>query len=146
MTVIIPMKRETRKKNKVADQSMITGQINLGANVPEPAATGPMGEGTSIPVMQAENKTEPSVLPEPNAVLPSLSSVRSGRGVQFYLDDLDRKFISQLAFWFASQNRRVSDSQVIKAAVRYASQQTSPRLLQICDELLGADRRRTKKP
>jgi len=61
--------------------------------------------------------------------------------MQFYLDDTDRKIIHSLALWFSSQDRRVSDSQVIKAAIRLASIQQNARLLEIGDEVRAADRR-----
>lgn len=70
---------------------------------------------------------------------------RSGRGVQFYLEDSDRRMINSLAVWFASQDRRVSDSQVIKAAVRLATAHQNQRFLEICDEVRATDRRRQPK-
>jgi len=75
---------------------------------------------------------------------PAAAPTRSGRGMQFYLDDADRKIIHGLAVWFGSQDRRVSDSQVIKAAIRLASIQPNSRLLEICDQVRAADRRLQK--
>ena len=40
------------------------------------------------------------------------------------------------------QDRRVSDSQVIKAAIRMAESNQGAKLLEICDEVRGTDRRR----
>ena len=72
---------------------------------------------------------------------------RSGRGVQFYLEEGDRKIINSLAVWFMSQDRRVSDSQVIKAAIRLAEKNQGAKLLELCDEVRGTDRRRhARKP
>ena len=85
------------------------------------------------PRAAVNRKVTPPAKPEP---------VRSGRGVQFYLDDSDRKLISNLAVWFGSQDRRVSDSQVIKAAIRLASTQQNSRLLEIGDAVRATDRRR----
>ena len=76
-------------------------------------------------------------MPEPVA--------RSGKGVQFYLDDADRKIIHRLAVWLASQDRRVSDSQVIKAAIRMADAHQGAKLLDFCDEIRATDRRRQKR-
>ena len=77
---------------------------------------------------------------------PAAALVRSGRGMQFYLDETDRRIMNSLAVWFASQDRRVSDSQVIKAAIRLATGQQNTRLLEICDEVRATDRRRRPKP
>ena len=70
--------------------------------------------------------------------------MRSGRGVQFYLDDEDRKLISSLALWFASQDRRVSDSQVIKILIRATRPNSA--LLEVCDVVRQNDRRRETRP
>ena len=68
---------------------------------------------------------------------------RTGKGVQFYLDDVDRKLINQLAVWFASQDRRVSDSQVIKVLIRAIKPNSE--LLVVCDTVRQSDRRREKR-
>ena len=70
---------------------------------------------------------------------------RSGRGIQFYLEDTDRKIIRSLALWFSSQDRRVSDSQVVKAAIRFAEAHQGSKLLDLCDEVRSGDRRLQKK-
>ncbi len=70
---------------------------------------------------------------------------RSGRGVQFYLEDSDRKTIHRLAVWFGSQDRRVSDSQVVKTALRLADANQGAKLLEFCDEVRAADPRRQKR-
>ena len=69
----------------------------------------------------------------------------SGRGVQFYLEDADRKIINNLAVWFASQDKRVSDSQVIKSAIRMAEAHQGSKLLEICEEVRSGDRRKMKR-
>ena len=69
----------------------------------------------------------------------------SGRGVQFYLDESDRKIISSLAVWFMSQDRRVSDSQVIKTAIRMAEANQGAKLLDLCDQVRATDRRRHQR-
>ncbi len=70
---------------------------------------------------------------------------RSGRGVQFYLEDSDRRTIHRLAVWFGSQDRRVSDSQVVKTALRMADANQGAKLLELCDEVRAADPRRQKR-
>ena len=76
---------------------------------------------------------------------PGLPS-RSGRGMQFYLDDSDRKIMRNLAVWFGSQDRRVSDSQIVKAAIRLAAAgHQNAKLLQIADDIHATDRRRVPK-
>ena len=70
-------------------------------------------------------------------------TARSGKGVQFYLDNDDRKLINSLAVWFASQDRRVSDSQVIKILIRATRPNSA--LLEICDTVRQSDRRREKR-
>lgn len=71
------------------------------------------------------------------------ASIPRGRGVQFYLDDEDRKYIRDLALWFASQDRRVSDSQVIKILIRAI--RPSSALIEVCDIVRQSDRRREKR-
>jgi hypothetical protein len=131
-------KKKPEKKNMLADlQAAIAKQIK--PHEPAPAKPEP------APPVRAEKKSsephEARPLPAPTA------PVRSGRGVQFYLDDSDRKLISNLAVWCGSQDRRMSDSQIIKAALRFTSIQPGSRLIEICDELRASDRRRhAKKP
>jgi hypothetical protein len=110
---------------------------------PAPAAPPKDADKTATPEM----KGAAHALPEAK-VAPALKTpLRSGRGVQFYLDDRDRKLITNLAVWLGSQDRRVSDSQVIKAAIRFASINPNARLLEICDEVRASDRRRhARKP
>jgi hypothetical protein len=130
------------KKNALADlQAAIARQIKPHDPAPAPAQSEP----SPAPTARAEKKSSEPVqarpLPAPKA------PVRSGRGVQFYLDDSDRKLISNLAVWCGSQDRRMSDSQIIKAALRFTSIQPGARLIEICDELRASDRRRhAKKP
>ena len=46
----------------------------------------------------------------------------------------------------ASQDRRMSDSQVIKASIRLAAAQQNAKLLDLADEVRAGDRRRNPKP
>lgn len=117
----------------------------IGQKIAPPAAAAPVAparEATPAGTRKASARrerrkvTKPAV-PEPPA--------RSGRGVQFYLDDGDRKIIHRLAVWFGSQDRRVSDSQVIKAAIRVAETHQGAKLLEVCDEVRATDRRLQKK-
>src|SRR2546427_330138 len=91
----------------------------VGQHIKPPAASNPTlalpagsepekGRGSKKKTPPARSKVAAPAGPE----IPA----RSGRGMQFYLDDTDRKTIHGLAVWFGSQDRRVSDSQVIKAA------------------------------
>jgi hypothetical protein len=133
------------KKDRLAElRAAIGQQLKPGAPAqpapatPPPAAAEP-GKGRGV----AEKKAFPArSTPAPQP--PTSTPTRSGRGMQFYLDDTDRKIIHRLAAWFGSQDRRVSDSQVIKSAIRLASIQPNSRLLEICDEIRSADRRLQK--
>jgi hypothetical protein len=127
---------KSEKKNMLADlQAAIAKQIKPAAAAPAPTKK----ESPRPPAHAEKKRSAPVPLPK--------TPVRSGRGVQFYLDDTDRKVITNLATWLAAQDRRVSDSQVIKAAVRFASISPNNRFLEICDELRASDRRRhAKKP
>jgi len=131
------------KKDRLAELRAAVGQhIKPVAAAPRtseapPAVTEPeKGRG-------ADKKT-PAARSTTPAQAPRELPARSGRGMQFYLDDTDRKTIHGLAVWFGSQDRRVSDSQVIKAAIRFASVQPNARLLEICDAVRAADRRLQK--
>jgi hypothetical protein len=92
---------------------------------------------------------KPSRTPRAATVRPDMSPTQgpsSGRGVHFYVDDSDRKILNSLAVWFASQDRRMSDSQVIKASIRLAAAQQNARLLELADQVRAGDRRRVLKP
>lgn len=107
-----------------------------------PSATARAAE----PERQGARKASPSrhhrtAKPAP----PPEEAPRSGRGVQFYLDDADRKIINSLAGWFMSQDRRVSDSQVVKTAIRMAEAHQGAKLLEVCDQVRGTDRRRQQR-
>jgi hypothetical protein len=139
------MKTEKKpdKKNILgALQAAIASQIKPHAEAPAPAK--PPETAPPTPA-RAEKKSSAPVQSKP--LPPPKAPVRSGRGVQFYLDDADRKIITNLATFLGAQDRRMSDSQVIKAAVRFASISPSARFIEICDEVRGLDRRRhAKKP
>jgi hypothetical protein len=85
----------------------------------------------------AAERPAKAALPRQKTVVPT----RTGRGMQLYLDDTDRKIITNLAVWFGSQEKRLSDSQVVKAAIRFAEGQGRVRLLQIADDVKKSDRR-----
>jgi len=140
---------KTEKKSALADlQAAIKKQIKPAAAAPSVPV---QEETTTRPVRVGKKSTSPPPAPavgEGRGAPPHGKPLsRSGKGVQFYLDDADRKLIANLAVWFGSQDRRVSDSQVIKAAIRLASVQSNAKLLEICDEVRATDRRRhTRKP
>jgi hypothetical protein len=115
-------------------------RLAIGQQIKPPAPEAPSAAVKHSTERPAAKKPRAAV----NRKAASASSLpaRSGRGVQFYLDDGDRKLISHLAVWFGSQDRRVSDSQVVKAAIRLASAQQNSRLLEICDSVRATDRRR----
>src|SRR5713226_7985923 len=79
----------------------------------------PMADSAPAP-REAVGKTLPRERRGAGKPKPAEAVPRSGRGVQFYLEDADRKIIHGLAVWFASQDLRVSDSQIVKAAIRLA--------------------------
>jgi len=105
-------------------------------SAPEPAAEA--GRPTS-------RKTDPSGRRRAAKLAPPERVPRSGRGIQFYLEDADRKIINSLAGWFMSQDRRVSDSQVVKTAIRMAEAHQGAKLLEVCDKVRGTDRRRQQR-
>jgi len=121
-------------------------RAKIGQQLPVKAVSSPNPPPESPAVQPERSNPAESKAPTPTrtTVAPRLRpevQTRSGRGMQFYLDDTDRKIIHSLALWFSSQDRRVSDSQVIKAAIRLASIQQNARLLEIGDEVRAADRR-----
>ena len=130
------------KKDKLADLRALIGHNIKSVAPAEPKPTPePKAEEKGREVAPKKTADQRVHKPAPAA---NKSPARSGRGMQFYLDDSDRKTIHGLAVWFGSQDRRVSDSQVIKAAIRLAYIQTNARLLEICDEVRAGDRRLQK--
>lgn len=125
------------KKDRLAELRAAVGQ-HIKPVTASPAPQNEPGKGRGV-----EKKAPHTRSTMPAQAVPEIPA-RSGRGMQFYLDDTDRKTIHSLAVWFGSQDRRVSDSQVIKTAVRFASIQPNARLLEICDEVRAADRRLQK--
>lgn len=69
---------------------------------------------------------------------------KRGKAVNIYLHDADRVRIRELAAYLASEGLRVSDSQIIKAALLMA--QPEKRLLKACLEIKGADQRYKQEP
>jgi len=126
------------KKDILAELKNAIGQ----KMTPRPSSPPPPHEPKAPP---APKKTSARLRGNAAKVAPPPSTPRSGRGVQFYLEEGDRKIINSLAVWFMSQDRRVSDSQVIKAAIRLAESNQGAKLLDICDEVRGTDRRRHQR-
>lgn len=122
------------KRKKIED--VLRNAINQQM-VPHPAPPAP----ESLPPA-AKSVRSPSS-PRKQAAAKAAKPGPQGRGVQFYLTQEDRKIIYSLATWFGSQDRRVSDSQVIKAVIRAAKHNSE--LLAVCDEVIRADRRRQKR-
>ena len=131
--------KSSRKDTLAELRAAIGQQIKpVATATPAPAASKPAGKGSAH-----AKKTPPARSVTPTSAAPELPA-RSGRGMQFYLDDTDRKIIHGLATWFGSQDRRVSDSQVVKSVIRFASIQPGARLLEICDAVRATDRRLQK--
>ena len=137
------------KKDMLADLRAAIGK-QMKPHEPEPPAAARQAssptKAPSTPGTHEERKPRVPRRENGPELKPVAALVRSGRGMQFYLDETDRRIMNSLAVWFASQDRRVSDSQVIKAAIRLASGQQNTRLLDICDEVRATDRRRGPKP
>jgi hypothetical protein len=123
------------KKDILAELKSAIGQKMtpqaLAPEVPKPAAPARRKPATRERAAAKPAQTE--------------ATPRNGRGVQFYLDEADRKIISSLAVWFMSQDRRVSDSQVIKTAIRMAEVHQGAKLLELCDAVRATDRRYLKR-
>jgi hypothetical protein len=69
---------------------------------------------------------------------------KRGKAVNIYLHHADQVRIRELAAYLASEGLRVSDSQIIKAAVLLA--QPDKRLLKAYLEIRGADQRYKQEP
>jgi len=69
---------------------------------------------------------------------------KRGKPVNIYLHDADQVRIRDLAAYLANEGLRVSDSQVIKAALLLA--QPDKRLLKAYLEVRGADQRYKQEP
>jgi hypothetical protein len=69
---------------------------------------------------------------------------KRGKAVNIYLHDADQVRIRELAAYLANEGLRVSDSQVIKAAILLA--QPDKRLLKAYQEIRGADQRYKQEP
>jgi hypothetical protein len=69
---------------------------------------------------------------------------KRGKAVNIYLHDADQIRIRELAAYLASEGQRVSDSQIIKAALLMA--QPDKRLLKAYVEIRGADQRYKQEP
>ena len=127
------------KKNVLDElRNKISQQLPSKAAASDARATAePQGDSPKSKPPETKHPTRSVATPRPQPEIPK----RSGRGMQFYLEDSDRKIIHSLAVWFGSQDRRVSDSQVVKAAIRLATAQQNARLLAIADEVRATDRR-----
>ena len=92
-----------------------------------------------------QRKTVPAA-PEPEPPPPAAApgrAARSGKPVQFWLHEADRKIIRELAAWLAGQGIRSTDSMVVRAALRMAK--TGPGLLTAYREAAALDGR-LKRP
>jgi hypothetical protein len=69
---------------------------------------------------------------------------KRGKAVNIYLHDADQVRIRELAAYLANEGLRVSDSQIIKAALLLA--QPDKRLLKAYLEIKGADQRYKQEP
>jgi hypothetical protein len=137
-----------QKPDRLAALRSAIGQQLPSRQEAQPATQPPRAEATPAPVAHKaqrapRKKSEPPVTRKrPEPATEKMATPR-GRGVQFYLDEEDRKYIRDLALWFASQDKRVSDSQVIKILVRGIRRDSA--LLELCDKVRERDRRREKR-
>lgn len=69
---------------------------------------------------------------------------KRGKAVNIYLHEADQVRIRDLAAYLANEGLRVSDSQIIKAALLLA--QPDKRLLKAYQEIRGADQRYKQEP
>lgn len=69
---------------------------------------------------------------------------KRGKAVNIYLHDVDQVRIRELAAYLANEGLRVSDSQIIKAALLLA--EPDKRLLKAYREIKGADQRYKQEP
>jgi hypothetical protein len=72
------------------------------------------------------------------------TATKRGKAVNIYLHEADRVRIRELSAYLANEGLRVSDSQVIKAALLLA--QPDKRLLKAYQEVRGADQRYKQEP
>jgi hypothetical protein len=69
---------------------------------------------------------------------------KRGKAVNIYLHEADQVRIRELAAYLANEGLRVSDSQIIKAALLLA--QPDKRLLKAYQQIRGADQRYKQEP
>jgi len=130
------MSNDKPKKDVLAElRSAIGQQIKPHAAPPSPPAA-----PAEKPVATPAAARKPAGRHRTTASAEPAAPTRSGRGVQFYLEDSDRKIINSLAVWFASQDRRLSET-----AIRLAAAQQNSRLLEIAETVRSGDRRRQPK-
>jgi hypothetical protein len=115
-------------------------RLAIGSQIKPPVPQHTTPAAQRQPAAPAEQKPRAAERPKRQKSKPQLSTM-SGRGMQFYLEDTDRKIIRSIAGWFMAQDRRMSDSQVVKTALRLAAAQQSNRLLELGDEVRAGDRR-----
>lgn len=70
---------------------------------------------------------------------PGKSKRRIGKPAQFWFHDEDRRILRELAAWLSGQGVRLTDSMVIRAALRTA--RTGDELLQACRQAAELDGR-----
>jgi hypothetical protein len=74
----------------------------------------------------------------------TVTATKRGKAVNIYLHEADQLRIRDLAAYLANEGLRVSDSQIIKAALLLA--QPDKRLLKAYLEVGGADQRYKQEP
>ena len=131
----------TSKNSKHADMLAAISNTQLASPAPTPAAA------------VAESKPDNTAVVSPQFAGSSPNSeVRSrksppptgkGKGLNFYMGPADSHKIRQIAAFVASQGLRVSDSNIIKAALRLA--QLNSGFLAAYREVVESDGRRAKK-
>lgn len=131
------------KHDKLSD---LRSKIGATLVRPEPVEAPQTKSPVEKPVKPAPTKearandTPPKgAVPPPVAKAPSTWAQKRPT-MQFYLSEEDRRLIHSLANWLGGQGERVSDSQVVKIAIRAVKQNSE--LVRVSREVRALDGRR----
>lgn len=102
----------SNKKNNVSD---LLAAIKRQPTVP----TQEKAEPAIVPTVAPET-AEPMKPSRKPAVAKKSGESKRGKPAQFWMHDVDRKLLRELAAWLAGQGVRTTDSLVIRAALRLA--------------------------
>ena len=80
---------------------------------------------TAPPATASQSEPAPVAVPKPTRkaaprTMPTAPKSKVGKPVQFWLHDEDRQIIRELAAWLSGQGIRLTDSMVVRAALRTA--------------------------